>query len=119
MIIIRDLRTEKAARRLARKLGVTISEAVAVACERLLGEQDKATLGKRRGKSIDRMRAEIRRRGVLKGRLPAAADRQMLDSATTTFATSIARIEAGPATSRGLPPLFVGDDCASTDVERA
>jgi hypothetical protein len=67
MITIANPRAEKAARRLAKKLDTTISEAVAVACERLLGEQDKATLGKRRGESIDRMRAEIRRRGVLKG----------------------------------------------------
>jgi hypothetical protein len=67
MITIANPRAEKAARRLAKQLDTTISEAVAVACERLLGEQDKATLGKRRGESIDRMRAEIRRRGLLKG----------------------------------------------------
>ena len=67
MITIANPRAEKAARRLAKKLDTTISEAVAVACERLLGEQVKATLGKRRGENIDRMRAEIRRRGLLKG----------------------------------------------------
>jgi hypothetical protein len=67
MITIANPRAEKAARRLAKKLDTTITEAVAVACERLLDEQDAATQGKRRGESIDRMRAEIRRRGVLKG----------------------------------------------------
>ncbi len=67
MITIANSRAEKAARRLAKKLDTTISEAVAVACERLLGEQDAATLGKRRGENIDRMRADIRRRGLLKG----------------------------------------------------
>ncbi|MBS0527217.1 MAG: type II toxin-antitoxin system VapB family antitoxin [Proteobacteria bacterium] len=67
MITIANPRAEKAARRLAKKLGTTISEAVAVACERLLGEQDQATLGKRRGESIERMWAENRRRGLLKG----------------------------------------------------
>ena len=67
MITIANPRAEKAARRLAKKLDITITEAVAVACERLLDEQDAATQGKRRGESIDRMRAEIRRRGVLKG----------------------------------------------------
>lgn len=67
MITIANPRAEKAARRLAKKLDTTISEAVAVACERLLGEQDKATLGKRRGENIERMWAENRRRGLLKG----------------------------------------------------
>jgi hypothetical protein len=67
MITIANPRAEKAARRLAKKLDTTISEAVAVACERLLGEQDKVELGKRRGENIDRMRAENERRGLLKG----------------------------------------------------
>lgn len=70
MIRIANPRAEKAARRLAKELGVTISEAVAVACERLLGEQDNATLGKRRGENIERMWAENRRRGLLKGIIP-------------------------------------------------
>lgn len=56
-----------AARKLAKKLGTTIADAVATACERLLDEQDAATLGKRRGEAIARMHAEIRRRGLLKG----------------------------------------------------
>lgn len=67
MITIANPRAEKAARKLAKKLDTTISEAVAVACERLLNEQDKATLGKRRGENIERMWAENRRRGLLKG----------------------------------------------------
>jgi hypothetical protein len=67
MITIANPRAEKAARKLAKKLGITITEAVATACERLLDEQDIATLGKRRGEAIARMHAEIRRRGLLKG----------------------------------------------------
>ncbi len=67
MITIANPRAEKAARKLAKKLDTTISEAVAVACERLLGEQDEATLGKRRAENIDRMWAENERRGLLKG----------------------------------------------------
>lgn len=67
MITIANPRAEKAARKLAKKLGVTITEAVATACERLLVEQGAATLGKRRGEAIARMHAEIRRRGLLKG----------------------------------------------------
>jgi hypothetical protein len=67
MITIANPRAEKAARRLAKQLRTSITEAVAVACERLLHEQDVAALGKRRREQIDRMRAEIRRRGLLKG----------------------------------------------------
>jgi hypothetical protein len=67
MITIANPRAEKAARRLAKQLRISITEAVAVACERLLHEQDTAALGKRRREQIDRMRAEIRRRGLLKG----------------------------------------------------
>jgi hypothetical protein len=67
MITIANPRAEKAARRLAKRLDTTISEAVAVACERLLGEQDNATLAKRRSENIERMWAENRQRGLLKG----------------------------------------------------
>ncbi len=69
MITIANARAEKAARKLAKKLRTTITDAVAVACERLLDEQEAATaiLGKRRGENIDRMWAELRRRGMLKG----------------------------------------------------
>lgn len=67
MITIANSRAEKAARKLAKQLRTTISDAVAVACERLLDEQDAATLGKRRGEYIDRMRADPRRRRRLKG----------------------------------------------------
>jgi hypothetical protein len=67
MITIANPRAEKAARKLAKKLRTTITEAVATACERLLDEQDTATLGQKRGEAIKRMHAEIRRRGLLKG----------------------------------------------------
>ncbi len=67
MITIANPRAEKAARKLAKELRTTITEAVATACERLLDEQDPATLGRRRGESIAQMRADIRRRGLLKG----------------------------------------------------
>lgn len=67
MITIANPRAEKAARKLAKKMRTTITEAVAMACERLLDEQDRATLGKRRGEAIKRMHAEIRQRGLLKG----------------------------------------------------
>ncbi len=67
MITIANPRAEKAARKLARKLGTTITEAVATACERLLDEQDAVARGERRGEAIARMHAEIRRRGLLKG----------------------------------------------------
>ncbi|MFZ5780460.1 MAG: type II toxin-antitoxin system VapB family antitoxin [Pseudomonadota bacterium] len=67
MITIANSRAEKAARKLARQLGTTITEAVAVACERLLHEQDAAALGKRRGEAIDRMWADLERRGMLEG----------------------------------------------------
>ena len=67
MITIANPRAEKAARKLAKKLRITITEAVATACERLLDEQDTATLGKRRGEAIERMWADLERRGLLKG----------------------------------------------------
>lgn len=59
MITIANSRAEKAARRLAKRLDTTISEAVAVACERLLEEDDAATRGKRRRKQLDRVLDEI------------------------------------------------------------
>ena len=59
MITIANSRAEKAARKLAKQLDVTISEAVAVACERLLDEGDAATRGKRRRKQLDRVLDEI------------------------------------------------------------
>ena len=67
MITIANPRAEKAARKLAKKLRVTITEAVATACERLLNEQDTTTLGQRRRESIERMWADLERRGLLKG----------------------------------------------------
>jgi len=67
MITIANARAEKAARKLAKQLRTTITDAVATACERLLNEQDGASLGKRRREQIARMRAEIRRSGLLKG----------------------------------------------------
>jgi hypothetical protein len=59
MISIANPRAEKAARRLAKHLRTTISEAVAVACERLLHAQDYAA-SSRLGASLDRVLADIR-----------------------------------------------------------
>jgi hypothetical protein len=67
MITIANSRAEKAARRLAKTLDTTISEAVAVACERLLDENDQTARGKRRRAQLDRVLAEIRKRHPLKG----------------------------------------------------
>jgi hypothetical protein len=75
MISISNPRAEKAARRLAKHLRTTISEAVAVACERLLHEQDAAARGKRRREQLDRMLADIRKRHKLVG---TAAERARL-----------------------------------------
>lgn len=59
MITIANSRAEKAARRLAGQLGTTISEAVAVACERLLDEADAAARARRRRRQLDRVLAEV------------------------------------------------------------
>lgn len=67
MITIANARAEKAVRKLAKKLRTTITDAVTQACERLLDEQDAATLGRRRGENIARMWADLERRGMLKG----------------------------------------------------
>ena len=67
MISIANPRAEKAARRLAKKLDTTISEAVAVACERLLNDEDRALDAKRRRAQLDRVLAETRKRYPLKG----------------------------------------------------
>ena len=67
MLTIANPRAEKAARRLAKKLGTTISEAVAVACEKLLQENEAAPRGKNRLAEIDRVSAETRRQYPLKG----------------------------------------------------
>jgi hypothetical protein len=65
MISIANPRAEKAARRLAKTLDTTISEAVAIACERVLSEHDAATLGKRRRAQLDRVLADIWKRHKL------------------------------------------------------
>ena len=65
MITIANPRAEKAARRLAKHLRTTISEAVAVACERILDENDHAQRGKRRRAQLDRVLAEIWQRHKL------------------------------------------------------
>lgn len=67
MLSIANPRAEKAARRLAKKLDITISEAVAVACEKLLHEKEAAARGKDRLAEIDRVLAETRKRHPLKG----------------------------------------------------
>ena len=59
MITIANSRAEKAARRLAKRLDTTISEAVAVACERLLNEEDKVAQAKRKRRQLDRVLSEI------------------------------------------------------------
>ncbi|MBS0221345.1 MAG: type II toxin-antitoxin system VapB family antitoxin [Proteobacteria bacterium] len=59
MISIANSRAEKAARKLAKHLHTTISEAVAVACERLLEESGQAEQAKRRRAQLDRVLAEI------------------------------------------------------------
>ena len=64
MITIANSRAEKAARRLAKTLDTTISEAVAVACERLLEENDQAVQARRRAQ-LDRALAEIWKRHKL------------------------------------------------------
>ena len=65
MITIANSRAEKAARRLAKTLDTTITEAVAVACERLLDEKDQAARGKRRRAHLDRVLDEIWKRHKL------------------------------------------------------
>lgn len=67
MITIANFRAEKAARRLAKKLDTTISEAVAVACEKLLDEKEMAARAKRRRADLDRVLAEIRKTHPLTG----------------------------------------------------
>jgi hypothetical protein len=67
MITIANFQAENAARKLARQLDTTISEAVAVACEKLLGEHDAAAQGKRRRAQLGRVLAEIRKTHPLKG----------------------------------------------------
>jgi hypothetical protein len=74
MIKIADSRAEEAARLLAKTLGISISEAVAVACERLLQEQDMAVRGKRRRARLERVLAEI----WAQHELPPAAERARL-----------------------------------------
>ena len=59
MITIANSRAETAARRLAGQLGTTISEAVAIACERLLDEGDAAARARRRRRQLDRVLAEV------------------------------------------------------------
>jgi hypothetical protein len=67
MITIANSRAEKAARKLAKQLDTTISEAVAVACEKLLYEKKSAARAKNRLEEIDRVLAETRKRYPLKG----------------------------------------------------
>jgi hypothetical protein len=67
MITIANSRAENAARKLAKQLDTTISEAVAVACEKLLDERGAATRGKGRLAEIERVLAKTRKRYPLKG----------------------------------------------------
>jgi len=74
MISIANPRAEKAARKLAKHLKTTISEAVAVACERVLHEHDEAIRGRRRRQQLDRVLADIWKRH----KLPSEAERARL-----------------------------------------
>ncbi|HEY6982775.1 type II toxin-antitoxin system VapB family antitoxin [Reyranella sp.] len=65
MITIANSRAERAARRLAKHLHTTISDAVAVACERLLDEGDQTARAKRRRAQLDRVLTEIWKRHKL------------------------------------------------------
>lgn len=67
MITIANPRAEKAARRLAKQLDTTISEAVAVACEKLLDEKAAAARAKRKRAQLGRVLAEIRETHPLTG----------------------------------------------------
>jgi len=67
MITIANPRAEKAARRLAKHLDTTISEAVAVACEKLLDEREAVALAKRKRAQLDRVLSETRKRYPLHG----------------------------------------------------
>lgn len=65
MITIANARAEKAARQLAKKLDTTISDAVAMACERVLAEHDAAARGRLERKRLDGVLAAIWRRHKL------------------------------------------------------
>ena len=65
MIRTTNARAEKAARKLAKELDTTISEAVAVACERLLSDEGKVANARRRRARLDRVLKEIWKRHPL------------------------------------------------------
>ena len=65
MITIANPRAEKAARRLAKTLDTTISEAVAIACERALSDHEGVEAGRRRRRQLDRVLADIWKRHKL------------------------------------------------------
>jgi hypothetical protein len=67
MITIANSRAEKAARRLAKQLDTTISEAVAVACEKLIDENEAAVQAKRKRAQLDKVLAKIRKKHPLTG----------------------------------------------------
>jgi hypothetical protein len=67
MITIANPRAEKAARRLAKQLDTTISEAVTVACEKLIDEKEAVARAKRKRAQLDRVLAETRKRYPLQG----------------------------------------------------
>jgi hypothetical protein len=67
MISIANPRAEKAARRLAKSLDTTISEAVAVACEKLLDEREAVARAKRKRAQLDRVLSETYKRYPLQG----------------------------------------------------
>jgi hypothetical protein len=69
MISIANPRAEKAARRLAKAMGSTIAQAVAVACEKEISTLDAQAEGRRRRENFERIRAGIH----AKYRMPKSA----------------------------------------------
>lgn len=67
MISIANPRAEKAARQLAKQLDTTISEAVAIACEKLIDEREAVVRAKRKRAQLDRVLAATRTRYPLQG----------------------------------------------------
>jgi hypothetical protein len=59
MISIANPRAEKAARRLAKAMGSTIADAVAIACEKEIRTLDAQAEGRRRREEFEAIRAEI------------------------------------------------------------
>ena len=59
MIRIANDRAEKAARKLAKQLGTTVAEAIAIACEQALAERDAMARRRHQRSQLDRVLDEI------------------------------------------------------------